>query len=148
MPELTVVSYGGLPGEVLRSFDDLVSGGVLTVHARVSGPEIMQHMDDAFACLHFNARGVPFALSTKIYEYAYAGRPVISVNYGGISAEFVTTHHLGWNADADDPAAVQSALRDAHALWRSDPSAVSQPVGLGEYEYAEVAERYRRLLFE
>jgi len=147
MPELTIVSYGGFPGDVRERFADLIEAGTLVVNPRVSGQEIAARMDDAFACLHFNAGDVPFALSTKIYEYGYAGRPVISLNSGGSSAEFVEEHKLGWNADARDPESIRRVLREAYELWRRDPSAISEAVGLDAYVYATIAERYRALLF-
>ncbi len=147
MPELTIVSYGGFPGDVRERFADLIEAGTLAVNPRVSGTEIAARMDDAFACLHFNAGNVPFALSTKIYEYGYAGRPVISLNSGGSSAEFVEEHRLGWNTEASDPESIRSVLREVYALWQRDPSAISEAVGLDAYVYATIAERYRALLF-
>jgi len=147
MPELTIVSYGGFPGDVRLRFADLIDAGTLVVNPRVSGTEIAARMNDAFACLHFNAGNVPFALSTKIYEYGFAGRPVISVNFGGSSADFVEEHRLGWNADASDPGSIRGVLREAYSLWQRDPSAISEAVGLEPYLYTKIAERYRALLF-
>lgn len=146
MPELSIVSYGGFPGDVRERFRDLIECGALVVRPRVSGTEIAAHMDDAFACLHFNASNVPFALSTKIYEYGYAGRPVISLNFGGASADFVVEHNLGWNADAADRVSIAETLREAYRLWQRDPSAISEPINLDAYAYEAIAGRYRSLL--
>jgi glycosyltransferase involved in cell wall biosynthesis len=147
MPELRVEMFGGFPASVRATTSDLEEAGILRINARVPSAEILEHIAQSFACLQFTAKELPYALSTKIYEYASLHRPVVSINYGGDIADMVASHHLGWNARADRAGEVANVLRQAYATWRENPSYEIEPQGLEAFRYDNLARDYERVLF-
>jgi glycosyltransferase involved in cell wall biosynthesis len=143
---LRVVSYGGFPGGVKSEYADLIESGVLEVHPRVPTKTVMAAIDDAFACLQFNAEQFPYLVSTKVFEYAAARRPVLSVNYGGEIEGLVNEGNLGWSVDARDSEGLSATLREVYTAWQNDPRYTSEPVGLARYDYANLALEYSELL--
>ncbi|GAB4284845.1 MAG: glycosyltransferase family 4 protein [Coriobacteriia bacterium] len=145
-PDLRFVFYGGFPAHLARSYQALIDIGVIEIKARVDPDTLMHAISEAYACLQFNAERTPYALSTKIYEYGAARRPVLSVNFGGEIEAFIDQHHLGWSARADHPASIVRALREVQSTWRRNPSFSTTPTGLAAYDYTRLAERYLHVL--
>jgi prepilin-type N-terminal cleavage/methylation domain-containing protein len=143
MPELRLKFFGGYPWGA----EDLIERGVLTYEPRVPAERISAEMLRAFGCLQLNARALPYLVSTKIYEYAYARRPVLSVNYGGEIDALVRAMHLGWSANADSIEAVREGLLEMYSTWRQNARTASNPKGLDAYDYASLSRQYKRVLF-
>lgn len=146
MPELVLDFYGRFPADVRRGFVDLEECGVLRINDRVSTQEIVEHMDNAFVCLQFNAEEFSYLVSTKIYEYGFARRPVLSVNYGGEVEDLVNECKLGWSVRGDDPGALDQRLIEIYEQWRTCPELQTAPVALEQYEYQNLSTRYEELL--
>lgn len=146
LPDLRFVFYGGFPSHLARAYSDLTESGVVSVRERIAPDRLMAEIDDAFACLHFNAQESPFALSTKIYEYACAGRPTLSLNYGGEIESLITTHSLGWSARADSMEQVLDKLVAVQDSWRRDPSLALDPAVTADFSYARLSALWIELL--
>jgi glycosyltransferase involved in cell wall biosynthesis len=61
-----------------------------------------------------------FVVSTKVFEYLAAGRPILaSVPEDGAAAELVRESSVGVVVPPDDVDAIEGALRDLHARWKA-----------------------------
>ncbi len=145
-PELRFVFYGGFPAHLKRSYADLIGSGVLSVRDRIAPEDLMVEIGSAFACLQFNAAESPFALSTKIYEYACAGRPTLSLNYGGEIEQLITEHSLGWSVNAETADAIRAGLLTVLQAWRSNPDMAIDSQATRQFSYPILAERLITLL--
>ncbi len=145
-PDLRFVFYGGFPAHLARSYQALIDTGVIEIKARVDPDTLMHAISEAYACLQFNAERMPYALSTKIYEYACLGRPTLSINYGGEIAELVATRNLGWNASAEDVADIAERLADIQREWERDPSRTLDVETTTGFGYPQLAAQWQSLL--
>lgn len=89
--------------------------------------------------LHLNAPHVPYAVSTKIYEYPAIGVPVLSINYGGDSDRLVRNE--GWGRSIDvQRVDLDAALCEALSLPRG------RIEGKHRYSHAHLALAYSALI--
>lgn len=145
-PDLTVRFFGRFPPDIRRRYTTLESAGVLQISDTVEYLKIPSLISEAFACLHFNARHTPGALSTKIFEYAASSRPVLSINYGGDVADLIRRLNIGVSVDADDREGIMRALKNLAAQWRDNPAYTSRPSGLAAFAYPKLAKDWLSLL--
>jgi glycosyltransferase involved in cell wall biosynthesis len=146
IPDVELVFRGVFPADVRSEFGHLEDAGVLKVLERIPGPEFMREVAESFATLQFNAERFPYALSTKIFEYAASGRPVLSVNYGGEVDSLVRQHGLGWSTDVRMPDSVIAALRALRQLWLESPAFSLGTVQLESLSYEYIVRDYSQLI--
>ena len=146
LPGLELVFLGGFPDAVRSEFRTLEAHGILRIMPRVSTADYAREVATSFATLQFNAEHFPYLVSTKIYEYAAAKKPVLSLNYGGEIDALIREHALGWSVDARDEREILDALRESHTLWKTEPGYQSEPVDFEQYDYRQIVDRYRLVL--
>ena len=117
----------------------MISDGVLTHCDRLPSRELMIEVASAFACLHINGNQTPFALSTKIYEYACSRRPTLSLNFGGEIEDLIEAHRLGISVRGDDSVAIRAALVEISNSWRSNPEFALNATDVEGFGYACLA---------
>ena len=86
---------GSIPPSLLKKYGDLIDEKRFLFLGKVSHLECIHLLKQANFALHFNAKIVPEAASTKIYEYAASGCPVLSFHFGGEPERIIKKHHLG-----------------------------------------------------
>jgi len=145
MPDIELVFRGVFPADVRSEFRQLEEAGVLKVLERIPGPEFMREVAESFATLQFNAERFPYLVSTKIYEYAASGRPVLSVNYGGEIEALVRARNMGWSVRADAHDSLVETLRYLLALHRSGANPPT-PLDLAGFSYERISAEYTDLL--
>jgi glycosyltransferase involved in cell wall biosynthesis len=84
-----VVVYSLQRGNLERRYQHYVATGVLAFENPVAHSEIPAVLIAHDAAIHLTARAFPYLVSTKIYEYAAAKIPTISINYGGEAEQLV-----------------------------------------------------------
>lgn len=148
MPELQITFWGPMPDSLLDEYQDLVEAGVLTLRSWAPIEQVARAIDEqTFACLHIQSEKLSnYALSTKIFEYAYARRPVLSIDWDGEIRRFVAEHDLGWSVDGDNQDAIKNGLRMLYELWQKNPSMESQPRGIERFTYRALAQEYLSLV--
>jgi glycosyltransferase involved in cell wall biosynthesis len=146
LPGLELVFRGGFPEDVRREYASLESAGILKLLPAIPARDFMLEVDGAFAALQFNARQFPYLVSTKVYEYAAARRPILSLNYGGEVDALVGEHGLGWSVHADDASAITEALYECHTVWKRESEHSIEPEDIGRYSYPALAHQYRDLV--
>jgi len=138
--------YGHFPGHLAREFGSLLESGTVVVHGRIPPTELMVRVRDAFACLQVNSDEAPFALSTKLFEYACVGRPILCLNYGGEIDDLMRKHDLGWSVRGDSEEEIREALRRIESLWRSDPTYSLPADCSAAFSYASASEQWSAVL--
>jgi glycosyltransferase involved in cell wall biosynthesis len=112
IPDICVTLVGGYRKMPARQFPDLVEEGVLELRPYVPQETAFEMVRRHRYALQLNARMYPYAVSTKIYEYAMLKVPTVSLNYGGEIGGLVLNRDLGYsvNVEEDDIAAFLTGL--------------------------------------
>ena len=137
------VFAGSMPSWLLEKYADLLQENRLVFLGPISQTACIDLLRQANFALHFNAKDAPEAASTKIYEYAASGCPVLSFHFGGEPELLITEHRLGISVRMD------SADRDAARLGRTiaqfDLKNFS-PYNIAEFSFPELAKSYKQLV--
>ncbi len=130
---------GVIPAGLLKKYDQLVKKGIFNYNGVVSHPAAMDLIKNADFALHFNAKSIPYSLSTKIYEYIALRIPVVSLNYGGEIEEMINNKKFGVsiNIERDD---VEKKLINIIN------SGQKYSFSCEEYSYMELAKKYSELI--
>lgn len=132
---------GFLPKDLLHHHSDLVNSGRLVYLGPVSQTRCLQLLADADVALQFNAEHMQAAASTKIYEYAAAGVPILSFGYGGEAADFISRARCGFSVDLssfDWKSCLETInLTNMNFNWEY----------INEFSYKNIAEQYYKILF-
>jgi hypothetical protein len=107
--ELLLVGGGLEPLKLANA--DLVERDVLDVRAPMPQREALELVAAADYALQLNASEVPYAVSTKVYEYAGLHVPVISLNYGGEIDTLIREHGFGHSIDLSHEADLVEFVR-------------------------------------
>jgi len=140
-PRVEVWLVGAQVESVRRAHSDLERRGQLVTRPALRQCDALRLVAASTYGLQLNAREFPFALSTKIYEYALLGVPVISLNYGGDVADLIATHGFGHSLDLGTGADLDALLRslpdraaaDRAGRFRFDVEPFTYPVLAGRY---------------
>jgi glycosyltransferase involved in cell wall biosynthesis len=138
-PEITISFYGEFPHHLKKKFRHLFTAGILAHFPFISPQEIQQKMYESFICLLFNSRILPYALSTKIYEYASVRRPTLAVYYGGDLDDLIQQHKLGVSVNGDDMEQIKEEIMNFYHLWQQNPSYEITPEHLEVFHYESLA---------
>ena len=101
---IRVILVGNYTYALKHRYQNLVDTGVLQLVGWVSQTRALEIVAAADYALQLNVKIFPYALSTKIFEYAAMGVPTLSLNYGGDIDELIRECSLGYsvNLDVDD----------------------------------------------
>ena len=146
IPDLKIMFYGSFPFGLIKKYPKLFSDGVISTYSPVSPDQIQILMYESFACLLFNARIYPYAVSTKIYEYASLKRPILCVNYGGEIDDLIKKHQLGTSVNGDDINQIKEGILKLYNLWKENPYYEISSVGLEIYHYKNLAKMFEKYL--
>jgi glycosyltransferase involved in cell wall biosynthesis len=95
-------------------YERYIRSGSLVVCRPVAYSEIAGLLGTYHAAIHLTAKPFPYAASTKIYEYAAAKIPTISLNYGGEAEQLVKELDCGVSVNLLEPGG-DHAFEDAIA---------------------------------
>lgn len=140
IPEIKICIYGSFPNSIRDKYKQMFVSGKIKSYPSVSPEKIHKLMHHSFACLHFNARLFPFAVSTKIYEHAALKRPTFSVNYGGDTENLMRNHNFGISVNGDDIGQIEDGIVRLYELWKSNPNYEISPFNLEMFDYKNLAE--------
>lgn len=141
-PPIKVTFIGSMPKFVKTKYAELIDKGICVFLNPMSHNESIDRLFEADFALHFNARGVPEALSTKVYEYAAARKPIISCNFGGEIERLITSHKWGLsiNLATDDIATKMSSFLAGQSCVYFDNAQIIT------YSYPALAKKYDQLI--
>ena len=102
---------------------------------------ILEEISKSDFGLQLNSKYYPYALSTKIYEYAGLRVPCISINYGGDIEALISDSRIGYsiNLNRDDLKGflVKLSERNLTRDFRFN---------VGQYHYSNLAQKYSRVI--
>lgn len=116
-PGLRVSFVGGLPPSSLRFIDEHDLGDLVEVHPRVSHREVIQRMcrADVLLLLIVGNEGGRKWYPGKLFEYMYAGRPVLAVAPEGIAARLIERAGIGLTVAPPQVERLVQVLREVAA---------------------------------
>lgn len=98
----------------------LLLGDRLVVNGSISHSEALQEMRrmDALMLIHSNPDGADEVITSKIFEYMLAGRPIIAFGPPAMEAiRMVQNHNLGYTANIDDREEIKLTLARVYDDW-------------------------------
>lgn len=95
------VLVGNIPGGLAKRYRSLIADGRLEIKGWVSQETATQIVSEADYALQLNSKIYPYALSTKIFEYAALRIPCISLNYGGDVARVIDEGSFGYSVNME-----------------------------------------------
>jgi len=145
IPEMKISFYGSFPSGLVKKYSKLFDEKIIFTYSPVSPDQVQKIINESFACLLFNSRVYPYALSTKIYEYASLKRPILCVNYGGEIDDVIQKHNLGLSVNGDDINQINEGILKLYGLWKENPYFEIIPTGLEIYHYKNLAKMIEKL---
>lgn len=140
---LKVIIAGHIPKYFFEKYAQLFFENKVTFAGILSYDRAIDVLFQSDICLHFTARHVPEALSTKIFEYAAAKKPILSINWGGDAERLIARNRWGDSICPDDVCFTEKInvfLHQGMQKTHFDMSAIEQ------YSYAHLASKYARLI--
>lgn len=134
---------GSMPSWLLEKYADLLEENRLVFLGAISQAACIDLLRQANFALHFNGKNAPEAASTKIYEYAASGCPVLSFHFGGEPELLIAKHQLGISIRMDSADCDNSKLRCT--IDHFDLNNFS-PYNISECSFPELAKKYKDLV--
>lgn len=135
------VLVGNIPDGLQKRYHTLIEDGRLEVKGWVSQKEAMELVAGADYALQLNSKIYPYALSTKIFEYAALRVPCISLNYGGDIERVITDGSFGYSINMD----THDLSLFLHRLARREVNDKFS-FEINRYSYKQLAIRYSELV--
>ncbi len=120
-------------------YGSLLEQGVLRLLPVLPQEEALRHLSKSNFALLLNSPKLLYALSTKVYEYAMMGVPVVSLNYGGEIEQFLIENRIGFsvNLNREDLGAELTRILHGSGSFQFDVS---------QYKYSNLARQYKELV--
>ncbi len=94
---IQIIVVGNFPHALIEHYNSLIERGQLYFEGWVSRKRALSLIVGADYALQLNAEIYPYALSTKIFEYAAMRVPTLSLNYGGDIDVVVRNYSMGYS---------------------------------------------------
>ena len=133
---------GNIPCLLRRKYTSLFDEGIVKFLGILSQKDAIELLNQADVALHFNAKHVPEAASTKIYEYAAARKPVLSLNFGGEPETLLTTYKWGVSVNLN----IDSVDEKVNNFLSGHMNMCFNDDEILYFSYPQIAERYDMLL--
>lgn len=135
------ILVGNIPAGLAKSYHSLIEDGRLEVKGWVSQETALEIVSDADYALQLNSEIYPYALSTKIFEYAALRIPCISLNYGGDIERVIEDGSFGYSINLKTDGLSQFL----HRLAMGDVND-SFSFEIERFSYRQLAVRYSELI--
>lgn len=109
---IQVQLIGHVPPVFKLQYQEMVKQGKLVFIGTVSQEMALHYVAQGAVALHFGAKEFPYALSTKLFEYAGLKKPVLSVNFGGDIEQVISECQLGKSVNLNNTTHVKQAIID------------------------------------
>jgi glycosyltransferase involved in cell wall biosynthesis len=96
--------------EELLELQDLIDAGIIIVHGFVEKSKALAFQRAADALLIITPPDRRSATSTKIFEYLYAGKPVLALTYKTVLEDIINETKSGWLVHPHETAAIAALL--------------------------------------
>lgn len=96
--------------EELKELQDLIQNSVIQLHGFVSRPRALAFQAAAQLLLIITLPDRTSSVSAKIFEYLYAGRPILALTYKTVLEEIINETQTGWVVHPQQVDAIASLL--------------------------------------
>jgi len=138
---IQVIVAGNYTHALKQRYQGLIDNGLLQFEGWISQGEALDLIASADYALQLNAAIYPYALSTKIFEYAAMGVPTLSLNYGGDIDQMIRDHSLGYSINLNE-----SELDDWVTRLASGGLNKSFRFDIAGFAYNALAKKYSDLI--
>lgn len=97
--------------EELREIHDLIDSGLVIVHGFVNRSIALAMQRDASLLLIITLPDRVSSVSAKIFEYLYAGKPILALTYKTVLEAIIDSTGTGWNVHPQKPDAIAGILK-------------------------------------
>lgn len=136
---VTVRFVGNINPRMAPPWQAYVDAGWLTIVPRVSQVQALAYVRQSRYALYFGTADLPYALSTKIYEYGAVRVPTFAVHYGGeiewLMREFSLGHSVNMRTQSLDT-----------ELTKALSGAASFTCSVEPFAYPQLAAQYSALI--
>jgi len=132
---------GILPAWIFKSYKKLTEQHRIIDFGIVSPEEALSIVQQSDIALQVTAEKVPYALSTKVFEYAALQKPILSVNSGGDIDTLLLENQWGVSIHYQDPDfsnKVKQCIREIKPIVNIS--------SLEKYSYKSIARQYSQLI--
>lgn len=128
--------------KIRLNYRKLIYDGILQLKGSMSQRDALLELAKSDYALLLNSPKLPYALSTKVYEYGALRVPVLSLNYGGEIETYMSKSNLGLNVNLE-----RTCLRNALEKLLASPSEFEGNVDfIDSHSYKNLARRYSDFL--
>lgn len=138
--------YGHFPVRLKYRYKKLIHCGILYLHEPLSPEDISEKIRNAFLALQLTGPSRKEALSSKLFENAALGRPVICINHGGEANEIVEEYELGSNIDYTDECSYIQVMDRWYNIWKQDKSFALPDLNIKQFSYSSLVRQIESLL--
>ena len=140
IPEIKVNLIGlcGLP--IVKKYRNLINDKILLIQPYMTQERAFEVVQNSSFALHFNAKELPFALSTKIFEYGMLKIPTISLNYGGEIEQLIVENSLGYSLNVER----EDIYKFITKLYQNESKNFT--FNIEKYSYEQIALEYDTLI--
>lgn len=135
------VLVGNIPAGLVKRYHSLIEDGRLEVKGWVPQKTAIEIVSQADYALQLNSEIYPYALSTKIFEYAALRVPCISLNYGGDIEQVIRDGSFGYSINME----TDNLSLFLHRIARREIKD-SFSFEIDRYSYKQLAIRYSELI--
>ena len=132
--------YGSKPAFVFAEYGDLVEKGIVRYMGVATQERVHEELRKSKVALHFGSGELPYALSTKIFEYSAAGVPTLSVSGGGEVDTLIKENKWGISVRPN----VEEVKRAMEEL--AVPNEGIERGTVSQYHYKNLAHQYSQLI--
>lgn len=101
---------GEYRAQELRELRDLTGAGIVKVHGFVERRRALAMQRDAHLLLIITLPDRVSSVSAKIFEYLYAGKPILALTYKTVLEDIINRTRTGWNVHPQKPEAIADIL--------------------------------------
>jgi glycosyltransferase involved in cell wall biosynthesis len=136
----TIRFYGHFPENFFFKYKELFKNKNIEYCGIVEQKKIYEELLKSKVALHFNSELFPFALSTKIFEYAAAKVPTLTISPGGEIDDLINMNNWGIIARPEQNEIMRSIQSMQH--YKADITNES----IEKYHYRNIALNYLKII--
>ncbi|MCP5053724.1 MAG: glycosyltransferase [bacterium] len=137
---------GEYRGEELRQLGDLIDMEVIVLHGFVERRRALAFQKAADLLLIITLPDRKSSTSAKIFEYLYAGKPILALTYQTVLEDIINETKTGWNVHPQEPRAIAGLLEKIITDSSFYNSIAPDRGKIEKYSIGAQMERFNRLL--
>jgi len=133
---------------IRTGYKSLIEGRHIIINDFISQDKLFNEIHNTFTALHFMPETQKFIISIKLFEYGVLKRPILSLNFGGDTAELIKSYKLGFSVIyKDNYQGVKNSIFKIYDLWKKNPFYETESKkNLKDFSYEKLSGEYVKLI--